>query len=113
GGLPLSYNSVEVLFGGLPAPIFALSNQAGTESIVVQVPCEVPSPGRTTVTIRIPGAQAQVENVQVFRAAPGIFETPATQDQRAYAAIIRPDGSYVTPTNPALRGEIVQAALTG
>jgi uncharacterized protein (TIGR03437 family) len=113
GGLPLSYNSVEVLFGGLQAPILAIANQGGTESIVVQVPCELPSPGRTSVIIRIPGAQAQADNVQVFRAAPGVFETPATQGQRSYAAVVRPDGSYVTPTNPARRGEIVQAAVTG
>ena len=51
--------------------------------------------------------------MQVFSAAPGIFETAATPQQRAYAAIIRPDGSYVTPANPARRGEIVQAAVTG
>jgi len=113
GGLPLSYNSVEVLFGGLQAPILAITNQGGAESIVVQVPCELASPGRTSVIIRIPGAQAQVDNVQVFRAAPGIFETAAAPGQRAYAAILRPDGSYVTPINPARRGEVVQAAVTG
>jgi len=112
GALPVTYNNTEVLFGGLQAPIFALSNQNGVESLVVQVPCEVPSPGRVSVTIRIPGAQAQVDNVQVFRAGPGIFETPASPGQRSYAAVIRPDGSYVTPTNPARRGEVVQAAVT-
>jgi uncharacterized protein (TIGR03437 family) len=104
---------VEVEIGGLQAPILAVSNQAGTESLVVQVPCEIASPGRTSVVIRIPGSQSQVDNVQVFRAAPGVFETPAVTGQRSYAAVIRPDGSYVTPTNPARRGEIVQAAVTG
>lgn len=113
GGLPLSYNGVDVLIGNLAAPILAVSNQAGTESLVVQVPCELAAPGRTSVIIRIPGSQAQVDNVQVYRAAPGIFETAAVSGQRSYAAIIRPDGSYVTPTNPAVRGEIVQAAVTG
>jgi uncharacterized protein (TIGR03437 family) len=113
GGLPLSYNNVEVLFGGLQAPILAVANQGGTESLVVQVPCELASPGRTSVVIRIPGAQNQVDNVQVFRAAPGLFETPGTAGQRSYAAIVRPDGSYVTPTNPARRGEILQVAVTG
>ncbi|MFN0107133.1 MAG: Ig-like domain-containing protein [Bryobacteraceae bacterium] len=113
GGLPLTYNNLEVLFGGLQAPILAVANQGGIESVVVQVPCELPSPGRTSVVVRITGSQLQVDNVQVFRAAPGIFETAATATQRAYAAVIRPDGSYVTPTNPALRGEIVQAAVTG
>ncbi|MBI2687920.1 MAG: Ig-like domain-containing protein [Acidobacteria bacterium] len=113
GALPLSYNGVEIEMGGAGAPILAVANQAGTESLVVQAPCELAAPGRTTVTIRIPGAQATVENVQVFRAAPGVFETPATSSQRAYAAIVRPDGSYVTPTNPARRGEVVMAAVTG
>lgn len=112
GALPTSYNNVEVLMGGIASPILALSNVGGAESIVVQAPCEL-APGRTSVVIRIPGAQAQVDNVQVFRGAPGLFETPASGSQRAYAAIVRPDGSYVTPTNPALRGEVVLAAVTG
>lgn len=112
GGLPLTYNNLEVVIGGASAPILALSNVNGQESVVVQVPCEV-APGRTSVLIRITGASAQVDNVQVFRAAPGIFETAATASQRAYAAIIRPDGTYVTPTNPARRGEVVIAAVTG
>jgi uncharacterized protein (TIGR03437 family) len=112
GGLPLSYNGIEVLFGGRQAPIFALANQGGTESIIVQTPCEL-APGTTSVLIRIPGAQAQVENVQVLPAAPGIFETPASGTQPSYAAIIRSDGSYVTPSNPARRGEVVYAAVTG
>jgi uncharacterized protein (TIGR03437 family) len=100
------------LMGGIASPILALSNVGGAESIVVQAPCEL-APGRTSVVIRSPGAQAQVDNVQVFRGAPGLFETPASGSQRAYAAIVRPDGSYVTPTNPALRGEVVLAAVTG
>lgn len=112
GALPLSFNGLEVLFGGIAAPVLSVANLSGTESVVVQVPCEIPV-GRTSVLIRIPGAQAQVDNVQVFAGAPGLFETPATAGQRAYAAIIRPDGSYVTPANPARRGEIVQAAVTG
>jgi uncharacterized protein (TIGR03437 family) len=113
GGLPLTYMGLEVHFGGLQAPILAVANQGGTESVVVQVPCELASPGRTSVVVKITGSQLQVDNVQVFRAAPGIFETPAAPGQRAYAAVIRPDGSYVTPTNPAVRGEVVQAAVTG
>lgn len=113
GALPTSYNNIEILVNGVSSPIFALQNQNGQESIIIQVPCETPAPGRTTVTIRIPGAQSQVENVQVYRSAPGIFETAATSTQRAYAAVVRPDGSYVTPANPARRGEIVYAAFTG
>jgi uncharacterized protein (TIGR03437 family) len=113
GGLPLSYNGLEVEIGGFQSPILAVANQAGTESLVIQVPCEIPSPGRVSVIIRIPGSQLQVDGVQVFRAAPGLFETTATSVQRAYAAVLRPDGSYVSPTNPARRGEIVQAAVTG
>ncbi|HEU0120052.1 MAG TPA: hypothetical protein VFQ91_05960 [Bryobacteraceae bacterium] len=112
GALPLSYNNVEVLIGGIAAPILAVSNQSGTESLVVQTPCEV-APGQTSVLIRIPGAQAQVDNVRVFTGAPGVFETAGAGSQRAYAAIVRPDGSYVTPTNPARRGETLFAAVTG
>lgn len=113
GALPTSYNGLEILIGGISAPIFAVSNQNGQESVMIQVPCEISAPGTTSIAIRIPGAVGTVEGVQVFRAAPGIFETTATSSTRAYAAIIRPDGSYITPTNPGRRGEVVYAAVTG
>jgi len=113
GALPTSYNGLEIIIAGVASPIVAVANQNGQESVIIQVPCEVAAPGTTSVTIRIPGATGQVDGVQVFRAAPGIFETPASGSQRAYAAVIRSDGSYVTPANPALRGEVVYAAMTG
>lgn len=113
GALPTSYNGLEILIGGIAAPIFAVSNQGNQESVMIQVPCEISAPGTTSIAIRIPGAVGTVEGVQVFRAAPGIFETTATSSTRAYAAIIRPDGSYITPNNPGRRGEVVYAAVTG
>ncbi len=111
GSLPLSYNGLEVEIGGLRAPIMALANQNGSESIIVQAPCDLPAPGRAQVIIRTPGAQQRVDNVQVFAAAPGIFET--TGGARPFAGVTRPDGSYVSESNPARRGETVRVAVTG
>lgn len=110
GVLPLSYDGYAVEIGGLRAPIYGFANQDGSESIVVQTPCELPAPGRTQVVIRTPGGQQRVEGVQVFAAAPGIFESVGV---RPIAGVTRPDGTYVSESNPARRGETVRLAVTG
>lgn len=113
GGLPLILRGVEVLVDGVASPIFAVANQGGQESVVFQTPCEIASPGRSVVNVRVQGGNTSVGNIQVFRAAPGIFEVTPGDNQRRYAAAIRPDGSWITPTNPARRGEFIRIAVTG
>jgi len=43
--------------------------------------------------------------------APGVFTT--VYDGKVYAVAVRPDGSYVSPTNPAQQGEDIQIYVTG
>jgi uncharacterized protein (TIGR03437 family) len=51
-------------------------------------------------------------NVPVLPASPGIFQT-VMSDGRLRAVLVRPDGSFVSLTNPARRGEQIVAFLTG
>jgi len=43
--------------------------------------------------------------------APGVFTS--VYNGKTYAAAVRPDGSHVSPTNPARRGENIQLYITG
>ena len=49
--------------------------------------------------------------VQVVPFAPGIFET--TIGGQKYAIALRPDGSYISPSNPAHPGETTGCWLIG
>ncbi len=111
GPLPTILQGIEVLFDTTSAPIYAVSNVNGQEQIAVQAPCSL-APGTTTVTVRNGGLTA-VSGVPVLRLQPGIFETLDATTGRRYAVLLRPDGSYVTPSNPARRGDILRLFATG
>ncbi len=111
GRLPTQFNGIEIQFGGVSAPIYWVSNQGGIEEIAIQVPFEVPV-GQSTVSIRSSGGgSSSIPNVQVLPVQPGIFET--TVAGRRFAVATRPDGSFIGPDNPALRGEIIRFYVTG
>lgn len=111
GPLPTSLAGVTVTIAGYSAPILSVSNVNGQEQVNIQTPCEVPfSPA--SVTVQVSGGTTTVPNVPVFSVQPGIFEYfPSANQNQAVA--LRPDGSYVTPSNPARRGETITLFLTG
>ena len=109
GPLPTMVNNTTVKFGNFTAPIFNVSNVNNQQSITVQVPCEL-SPGATQMTVTIGTGSASL-NVQIRAAAPAIFETQYSAGRRAVA--VKPDGSFVTPDNPARRGEAIRIYVTG
>jgi uncharacterized protein (TIGR03437 family) len=112
GPLPTTLAGVEVLFNGVSSPIFAVSNISGKESVIVQVPFET-TPGAASVTIRTSGGgSTTVPNVQVQTAKPGIFQYQDVNGKQ-YGVALRPDGSYVSSTNPARRGDIIRVFATG
>jgi uncharacterized protein (TIGR03437 family) len=110
GALPIQVANVTVQFGNTFAPIYSVANQSGQQSVTVQVPCDV-APGNVPVTIKVGGGSAQV-TAQVSSVAPGIFET-AMSDGRRRAVLVKPDGTFVSLENPARRGEIIRAYVTG
>ena len=110
GPLPTLLRGIEVQFDTTSAPIYAVSNVNGQEQITVQAPCSL-APGTTSVTIRN-GGLTSISGVPVLRVQPGIFETSDASGRR-YAVLLRADGSYVTPTNAARRGDVLRMFATG
>jgi uncharacterized protein (TIGR03437 family) len=111
GPLPMRLENVEVLFNDIAAPIFAVANLGGEESVVVQVPYEV-NAGNVNVTVRSSGGSTTVQNVPVSAVKPGVFTFQDAGGQ-TFAVATRPDGSYVTSSNPARRGEEIRIYVTG
>ena len=113
GPLPYALGPVSsITVNNIPAPIQAVANQNGVEQVNFQAPCEIQA-GVATVAITSGGGTATVSNVPVLQVQPGIF-TFAGPNNIAYGAAIRAiDGSYVTPSNPARRGETLYMVVTG
>lgn len=110
GPLPTSLGGDQVLFGTTAAPIYSVCNTNGVEQVSVQAPFDLS--GSVSVTVKVQGGSTNIDNVPVLPAQPGIFQTQV-DDGRLYGVVIRPDGSFVSPGNPANRGEVVQLYVTG
>jgi hypothetical protein len=111
GPLPTRLRDVEVQFGSSLAPIFQLENINGQEAVVVQAPADLVGPGTVPVTIRVGSASTLVNGVQVLEVQPGVFET-VDQQNRRFAVLLRPNGTYVSPDNPARWGELIRGYFT-
>ena len=110
GPLPFEVRRVSVQFGATPAPILAVSNIDGQESVTVQVPFEVPT-GWTTVTLRA-GELSSRKKVQILPATPGVFQA-RMNDSKVRGIVLRPDGSVVDLDHPAHPGEQLRMFATG
>ncbi|HJZ95203.1 MAG TPA: hypothetical protein VKE70_01775 [Candidatus Solibacter sp.] len=102
--------SISVDFGGIHAPVLAVSNIEQQEAVSVQVPFAVPT-GDTLVTLRAHGLAA-TRRVTILPAAPGIFQMQMA-DARIRGIVLRPDGSMVDLQHPAHPGEILRLFVTG
>jgi uncharacterized protein (TIGR03437 family) len=111
GELPTSFSGVTITFNGTAAPIYYVQDTNGADEVAVQVPFEVqPGPSvALTVDVAISGSAPVI--VPVKPLAPGVFTSIYNGEK--YAAAVRPDGSHVSPTNPAHRGENIQLYITG
>jgi uncharacterized protein (TIGR03437 family) len=101
---------VSITFNGVAAPIFYVSNQNGVQSMTIQVPFET-QPGNTTVVINAAGGASATYTIPTQPYAPGVFTN--TYGNVTIAVAVRSDGSYVSPTNPAQRGETIYVFATG
>jgi uncharacterized protein (TIGR03437 family) len=110
GQLPTTLSGVTVTFNGVQAPIFSVSNVNGQEQVTVQVPYEI-APPSAQVVVNVSGGSSTL-TVPVQALQPGIFETIDSNNRR-YAVATRPDGSFVSPSNPARKGENITTYLTG
>ena len=112
GPLPTQFAGISVTFNGTPAPIFSVSNVNGVQQITVQVPWEVAGLSTASVVINTPGGGTGTFTVNLTSYSPGVFTTNAFGLNNQVVAI-RPDGSYVSPANPAHRGETIIVFVTG
>lgn len=110
GALPYTLGGDTVTFGGAQAPIFNVANMNGQQQITVQVPCSV-TPGSVPVVVTVGGGSGSV-TVNVQAASPGLFLTQYANNN-SIPVLERPDGSFVSPTNPAVKGETLIAYVTG
>ena len=111
GVWPTSFQGVTINIGGTNAPIYAVSNVNGHESVTFQTPCELTPGGTTSVTVTVNGGNTSVSGVQVLAVQPGLFEYSANGTTTAVA--FRPDGTVVSAANPAHYGETVRFIVTG
>jgi len=105
-----------VSFDGISAPILALVNQNGNQQINAQVPFEETPGPSDNITIETPQGSTTLSDITVNPFAPGIFTngTVAAFGQNyPLAQALRPDGSYVSASNPAHRGENIAFFATG
>ena len=111
GQLPGNLANTSVTVGGTGAPLSSVGRNAnGQETITFQVPCEATAGSSVPVVINAGGASVSV-NIPLDPASPGIFTQ--TIDGVTRAVVIRPEGSFVSPSNPARRGENLTALVTG
>jgi uncharacterized protein (TIGR03437 family) len=110
GRLPRELLGVEVRVhdpnGGViyRAPLLYVS----PEQINFQMPFEVAALGSVRIAVSVNGSESPPEGVVLSPAGPGLF---VLMDGRA--AVLNQDFSLNTPAQPAARGRIVMAFLTG
>ena len=114
-GLPIApptTAAVSITFNSLSAAIVNVGTTAlGQQFIEFQVPCQLNPATSVPVVVDINGATTNV-TLNVQAASPGVFHT-VMSDGVARALLVRPDGSIVSLTNPARRGETEVAYVTG
>ncbi len=113
GPLPLTLGGVTVTFGtaNTPAPIYYVQSVDGIDQVTVQVPFEVPPGSAVPLTVSVTNGGSTTVMVPVKAYAPGVFTS--VYGGKSYAVAVRPDGSYVSPTNPAQLGENISLYVTG
>ena len=113
---PAEMAGYEVSFDGIPAPILALINQNGNQQINAQVPFEEVPGTSDNIMIETPQGSVSLSNITVNTLAPGIFTNgtlAADGTNYPLAEAVRPDGSYVSASNPAQQGENITFFATG
>lgn len=113
GPLASSLSNVSIAFGNSQAPIYSIATVGGAQQVTFQVPCDVTPGNSVPVRVTVNGGSTTT-NVIVRAAGPGIFESGANQsDNTARAVLLKPDGTFMSDTNPARKGDVVRVFATG
>jgi uncharacterized protein (TIGR03437 family) len=106
GRLATTLGNVSVLFDSVPAPLFFVRG----DQINVQVPYGVAGRPSTTIAVIVNGEVSNPLSVPVAASAPGLF---LLRDGTNEVVALRENGSVVSASNPAGRGEVVVLYATG
>ena len=101
GVVTTALSGTRVLFDGAAAPL--LYTVAGQVSVVA--PQSLAGKDRTLVVVEYQGVQTAAISFPVAKANPGIFTLNANGS--GDGAIVRPDGTAISASNPAVPGEIL------
>ncbi len=104
--LPSTLNNVTVKVNGQPVPLFFVS----PSQINIQLPSNVPD-GDQTLAVHVEGKPDATANFSVSRNAPGLYGTVTGNETFAVAS--HQDGSAISVSSPAKRGETVSLYGTG
>jgi uncharacterized protein (TIGR03437 family) len=116
GGLAASLSGDSVTFGATAAPILNVATINNQQQLTFQVPCDALA-GTNQVTVNV-GAGKATTAVNVQPVSPGVFLTGTTVTLASggssqLAVLVRPDGTFVTQSNAARKGEVITAYVTG
>jgi uncharacterized protein (TIGR03437 family) len=111
GPLPYTLAGDSLTVGGSQAPIYSVSHLGNVEQLSFQVPCDVTPGSSVPVTVNVSGGTNTV-NIAILPGSPGIFQTTMS-DNVNRAVLVRPDGTFVSLTNPARIGEQIRLYATG
>jgi uncharacterized protein (TIGR03437 family) len=108
GNAPFSLSGVQVLFNGVPVPIF----YAQSRQVNVQAPVGLSdSQSKVTVSVIYKGAVIDSTTFPVADGNPGFFRLQPGVSAQAYA--LNQDGTFNSATNPAPRGSVIALWGTG
>jgi uncharacterized protein (TIGR03437 family) len=107
GKVATTLGGVQVLVGGIPAPMIFASNT----QVSAVVPYDVAFLQTTTVIVKFLNQTSNGISVQVTPTTTAIFTANASGT--GPGAILNPNNSANTPTNPANKGDTVAIYLTG
>jgi uncharacterized protein (TIGR03437 family) len=103
---PTTLNGVQVMVNGRAAPIYYVS--ATQISAIIPYATEFPLAQITVVNNGVP---SNAVTIFMSPTSPGVFTKPPGGN--GFAAALHPDGSLVTPSQPAKAGETIAVFVTG
>jgi uncharacterized protein (TIGR03437 family) len=112
GPLPYTLGGLSMTLNNVSVPLLSVSNTNNVQQVNFQTPCEL-SPGTATAVITVNGTASTITGISVLAVQPGIINY-AGPNGKPYGFVIRAlDGSYVTPSAFAHRGETYYLVVTG
>jgi uncharacterized protein (TIGR03437 family) len=103
--LPVNFKNVQVLVGGLSAPIYYIS----PTQLTIQVPSELTATNEYQALISVNNAYSLPQPIDLVPVAPGVVAFPDGSLVAQHSA----DFSLVTAASPAKPGEVLIVYLVG